>query len=354
MIVLEKSLRLSFSATKNEAKYEALLVVMAMVQKVGEKIVEMFSDSRLVVGQVEGELKARDPRMQEYLNQVRHLQSKFESFTLVQVPKSKNTHADSLATLVTSLAQSLPQVILVEDLCKPIEMKGDMVQVHQIRAGPSCMDSIVLFLKEYILLKEKSKMDKVCRKALRFWLSEDQKLYKHSFSRPYLLCIHPKATKLLLKELHEGICGSHTRGLEFLIPSSQTMAFSLILRPLEDIAAICITNKYSTPAYPRGNEQAEAINKVIVNGLKKRLVDAKGKWVEELLHVLWTYRTTPHRSIGETPFSMTYGVEAIIPLKTSFPTLRTSSFTLSNNDELLERGLDLVEERRKNAIVQLA
>ena len=54
-----------------------------------------------------------------------------------------------------------------------------------------------------------------------------------------------------------------------------------------------ITNKYLTPAYPQGNGQAEAVNKVIVNGLKKRLDDVKGRWVEELPHVLWIYRTTP-------------------------------------------------------------
>ena len=73
------------------------------------------------------------------------------------------------------------------------------------------MDSIVLFLKEDILLEGKSKADKVRRKAPRFWLSKDQKLYKHSFSRPYLLCIHLEVSELLLKELHEGICGSHAR-----------------------------------------------------------------------------------------------------------------------------------------------
>ena len=61
-------------------------------------------------------------------------------------------------------------------------------------------------------------------------------------------------------------------------------------------------NRYSTLAYPQGNGQAEAVNKVIVNGLKKRLDDAKGKLVEDLSHVFWTYRTTPRRSIGETPF----------------------------------------------------
>ena len=74
------------------------------------------------------------------------------------------------------------------------------------------MDSIVLFLKEDILPEEKSEAEKVQKKASRFWLSEDQKLYKRYFSRPYLLCIHPEASELLLEELHEGICGSHTGG----------------------------------------------------------------------------------------------------------------------------------------------
>ena len=84
------------------------------------------------------------------------------------------------------------------------------------------------------------------------------------------------------------------------------------------------------------------------------LDDAKGKWVEELPHVLWTYRTTPCRSTRETPFPMTYKAKIVIPLKTSFPTLRISSFNLSNNNELLEKSLDFIEERRENAMVQLA
>ena len=107
-----------------------------------------------------------------------------------------------------------------------------------------------------------------------------------------------------------------------------------------------IRNRYSTSAYPQGNGQAEAVNKVIVNGLKKRLDDAKGKW-----HVLWTYRTTPRRSTGETPFSMTYRAEAVIPLETGFPTLRTSIFFSDSNDARLEKSLDLIQERRKSAMV---
>ena len=211
-LTIEKSLRLGFSATNNEAKYEVLLEGMSMVQRMGGKAVRMFSNSRLIVGQVKGELEVRDERMQGYVSQVRHLEIGFESFSLLHIPRSVNTHADSLAMLATSSAQSLPWVILIEDLCKPTEVKGKMVHVHQVKVGPSWMDSIVLFLKEDILPKDKLEADKVRRKAPRFWLSNDQKLYKHSFSGPYLLCIHPEVLELLLEELHKGICGSHTGG----------------------------------------------------------------------------------------------------------------------------------------------
>ena len=386
---------------------------------------------------------------------------KFDSFDLLHVPRSGNAHADSLAMLVTSSAQDLPRVILVEDLYKPSRTR-ETIQINQIRAGSSWMDSIIRFLKEDILPKEKIETDKIRRKATSYWLSEDHKLYKYSFSGPYLLCVHPELTESLLEELHEGICGSHTGGrslahraitqgywwpnmqreaLEYVRKCDQCQRFApsihqpgKILNPLssswpfaqwgldivgpfpkvvgnkkyllvgtnyfmkwveaEPLANIrdmdakrfiwkniitrsgvphvlisdnglqfdskmfrkyCgklgITNKYSTPAYPQGNEQAETVNKVIVSGLKRRLDDAKGKWVEELPHVLWTYRTTPRRSTGETYFSMTYGAEAVIPLETNFLTIRTSSFNPKDNDEQLTRNFDLIKERKENVMV---
>jgi len=179
----------------------------------GGKVVEVFSDSRLIVGQVKGELKANDLRMQGYWNQARHLQSSFEFFTIKQIPRSKNTHANSLATLATSSRQDLPQVILVEDLHKPAEERKEKVQVHQIMVGPSWTDPLFLFLKEGVLSPEKGEAKNVQRKAACFWLSEEQKLYKCSFSGPYLLCVHPEARVPLLEELHKGICGSHIGGM---------------------------------------------------------------------------------------------------------------------------------------------
>ena len=142
-LIIEKSLKLGFSAMNNEAEYEALLEGMSMVHKMGRKSATMFSDSRLVVGQVKGELEARDERMQGYLAQIRHLQLKFESFSLQHIPRSGNTHTDSLATLATSLALDLPHVILIEDLCKPSGIRGNMTCIHHISIGPSWMDPII-------------------------------------------------------------------------------------------------------------------------------------------------------------------------------------------------------------------
>lgn len=115
-----------------------------------------------------------------------------------------------------------------------------------------------------------------------------------------------------------------------------------------------IKNKYSTPAYPQSNGQAEATNKAIVNGLMKRLEGDKGRWTKELPNVLWAYRTTPQRSIGETPYSLTYGVEAVIPVKISLFSMRISDFSLAENDELMAKHLDLLEEYQEMVAIWLA
>ena len=91
----------------------------------GGKSVKVFSDSKLVVGQVKGEFEAKDERMQGYLSQVKCLQPKFDSFNLLHIPRNGNAHVNSLAMLATSSAQDLPRVILVEDLYKPTETRRE-------------------------------------------------------------------------------------------------------------------------------------------------------------------------------------------------------------------------------------
>jgi len=91
-----------------------------------------------------------------------------------------------------------------------------------------------------------------------------------------------------------------------------------------------------------------------VDGLKKRLDDSKGQWVEELPSELWAYQTTLRHSTRETPFSMTYGAETVIPVETGLPTSRTVVFEVEKNDQPLCKHLDLVEENHDVASAKLA
>ena len=117
---------------------------------------------------------------------------------------------------------------------------------------------------------------------------------------------------------------------------------------------LSIKNKYSTPTYPQSNNQAEATNKTILNGLKKRLDRAKGRWTEELPNILWAYRTTPRRSTGETPFSLTYGAKAVIPIEVNLCSARVVGFDPIQNDGLMLEHLDWLEECQEATTVRLA
>ena len=150
-LVVEKSLRLGFLATNNEAEYEALLEGMSIVHRMGGRLVTMFSNSRLVVGQVKSELEAKDERMRGYFTRVQHLQKNFELFDLQHLPRGGNTHFYSLATLATSLAQNLPRIILVEDFGRPLGEKRKMVYVPHVRVWPSWIDPIIQFLNKDVL-----------------------------------------------------------------------------------------------------------------------------------------------------------------------------------------------------------
>ncbi|XP_075665340.1 uncharacterized protein LOC142634999 [Castanea sativa] len=131
-LVMEKSLRLGFIATNNEAEYKALLVGALMVRQLGGEMVELYYDSRLVVGQVNGEFEARDERMQKYLNRVKCALNVFKSFRVRQIPRGQNAHANSLAMLETSLGSKLPRVVMVEDMMTSCLASIPAVGIHSI------------------------------------------------------------------------------------------------------------------------------------------------------------------------------------------------------------------------------
>lgn len=117
---------------------------------------KVYCHSRLIAGKVRGEFEAKDSRMQWYLTQVKHLLDSFNSFTLEQVHQSKNSHADSLATLATLIGEGLMSIILVEKLVTLAYEKQTPVDVNYTRVSLSWMDLIVLFLKNRTFLEDRT------------------------------------------------------------------------------------------------------------------------------------------------------------------------------------------------------
>ncbi|GFY90940.1 hypothetical protein Acr_07g0011360 [Actinidia rufa] len=137
----------------------------------------------------------------------------------------------------------------------------------------------------------------------------------------------------VLYEIHEGICGLHSGG--------------------RSLAHRTLSQGYWWP-YMQKDAQVESTNKTIMNGIKKRLEKAKGKWVNELASVLWAYRTTPRKATNETPYSLAFGFEAVITLEVGLPIIRTGAYDATHNNEVLARDLDLAEERMDNALIRMA
>ncbi|KAJ9542724.1 hypothetical protein OSB04_029230, partial [Centaurea solstitialis] len=108
----------------------------------------------------------------------------------------------------------------------------------------------------------------------------------------------------------------------------------------------------STPRYPQSNGLAESSNKTIINSIRKRLKAAKGRWVEELPSVLWANRTTPRTSTGQTPFSLVYGCEAVLPIESQVPVARHR--TIEQNSIDLCYDIDALEELREKAFQKMA
>ncbi|KAK3007892.1 hypothetical protein RJ639_015233 [Escallonia herrerae] len=112
---------------------------------------------------------------------------------------------------------------------------------------------------------------------------------------------------------------------------------------------LSIDLRFTSVAHPQSNGQTKNMNRSILQGLKKKLNEAKGAWVDELPKVLWAYRTTPHSVTGETPFLLCYGTEAMLPVEIGVLTIRALHFHEVKNGVGLRANLDLLDETRTQA-----
>ncbi|XP_075651868.1 uncharacterized protein LOC142622298 [Castanea sativa] len=306
---LEYSFRLGFRASNNEAEYEALLAELKVVLDLGAREVEIYSDSQLVVNQVQGSFEARDPWTMEYLQLVKRIMNRFLKTKVFQVAGRENRHTDSLATLASSLTEKVPRLIKMKLVAKPsINIGGYAAIMLGMLIGTPSNDPGVLVATNAEgccrICAEVRPVLEAC--PFDSSASKESKSYQQSMALYAIGAGHCQPVPPI------------NRKLQF-----DSKAFGKFCNDLD------IKNRYSTPAYSQSNGQAEATNKEIVNGLKKRLEGAKGKWAKELPNVLWAYQTTPRRSKGETPFSVTYRAEAVILAEVNLCSAWATSFVLA-------------------------
>uniref|UniRef100_A0A2N9G6F7 Uncharacterized protein n=1 Tax=Fagus sylvatica TaxID=28930 RepID=A0A2N9G6F7_FAGSY len=425
--IIKQAIRLQYPTTNNEAEYEALLVGLKTAKILGATELDVRSDSQLVVGQVNGDYEAKERRMQQYLQLVRHQISQFREVRLCRVPREQNTEADQLAKSASSST--------VDDKIKTVQQSSlQTTKVNPIHTEISWMTPIISYLQRGTLPDNRHEARRLKVRASRFLMLQGT-LYKRGFSLPYLRCLASDEANYVMREIHEGVCGDHSgaRALQRKIvragyywPSMKADAYQFVQRcdkcqrfanhlhsppavlvpmtapwpfaqwgldimgplpigrrqlkflvvaidyftkwveaePLATIterniqnfvwkAVICrfgiprvlvsdngkqfdnprfrqfsqelgIHNHYSSPGHPQANGQVEVTNRSLLKLIKTRLEGAKGLWPEELPSILWAYRTTVRIPTGETPFRMTFGSEAVVPVEIGLTTFRTS------------------------------
>ena len=150
--------------------------------------------------------------MASYLAQAKQMLSSFKKAEMVQVGRELNSHADALANLASAMEAEKRRTMKVEILDSPSIDIQQGTKVLCIDHELSWMDPIIAYLKHDRLPQNEKEAKKLRLKTSRLWLSPEDKLYKKSFTRLYLQCVHPSKVEDFLYEIHEGICGSHIRG----------------------------------------------------------------------------------------------------------------------------------------------
>ncbi|GJR32241.1 reverse transcriptase domain-containing protein [Tanacetum coccineum] len=457
------ALRFQFTASNNEAEYEALIAGLRIAAQMGVRNVHVSVDSKLVANQVLGTYVAKEENMVKYLEKAKNLISGFANFSISQVPRSKNKKADALSKIASTSFAHLSKQVLVEVLKEKSIQEEEVATVVE-EEGPTWMTPIIEYLKDGTLPDDRKEASKLRIKARQYELLEGV-LYRRSFLKPWLRCVGPLQADYVIREIHEGSCSMHAgprsvvakaMRLGYYWPTMHRDARDMIRtcndcqihrpvprnpqQPLTPITApwpfykwgidiagpfpegpgkvkflivamdyftkwieakavatitgnqvkkfawdniVCrfglpgeivsdngkqfsdnpfkdwceklnITQRFASVKHPQSNGLVERANRSLGEGIKARLGEGNKNWIEELPHVLWAHRTMIKSSHGDTPFSLTYGTESVIPAEIRMPTYHTVVVDAVHNDEELRLNLDLLEERRERAAIREA
>ncbi|CAL2245891.1 unnamed protein product [Prunus armeniaca] len=154
---------------------------------------------------------AKHLRMILYLDKVQELLKAFPTFTIQQVPRAENAHADALASLGSALDTQFRRSIPVEHLDQPSIEEAKQPDLMQIDEDPSWQDPIIDYLVNENLPNDKSEARKIKQKAARYYMKGDM-LIRRSYYGPHLTCIKYLQTLEVLCKIHDDECGNHAGG----------------------------------------------------------------------------------------------------------------------------------------------
>ena len=200
-------IRLEFHTTNNKAEYEALIAGLDLARATGVENMIVHCDSQVVTSQVNGSYECKNERMKKYLDEVKSqiscLQIKF-----FQIPREENECPDRLTKTASAERMLVPKQVL--SFIQTSSLIDNGAHVQEIDSENNWTTQLISYLKNGMLPNGKDATRKLKVQASRFVLTKDV-LYKRGFFCPYLRCLIPEEAEYIMREIHEGICGSHSR-----------------------------------------------------------------------------------------------------------------------------------------------
>nr|GEY27418.1 reverse transcriptase domain-containing protein [Tanacetum cinerariifolium] len=316
----------------------------------------------------------------KYLEKVKALTSTFKEFFIKQVPKGENKKADALSKIASTSFAHLSKQVLVEELKEKLIDEKEVLAVVE-EEGRTWMTHIHEYLVEEILAKKSKgytpqgkkvrggKSPKI-RVLLANYARRCQKTNKGIQRLPgpgkvkFLIVAIDYFTKWIEAKPMATIMGDQIKKFVwenivcrfgFLGEIISNNEKQLKDNPFKNwCEKQCIHQCFASVKHPQANGLVERANRSLGEGIKAMLDERSNKWLEEISNVLWAHRTMIMSSNGETPLSLTYGTEAVIPVEIGMPTLRTAEVDMIKNNEDLGINLDLLEEKREHATIQEA
>ncbi|XP_057760072.1 uncharacterized protein LOC130980403 [Arachis stenosperma] len=346
-VIAEQSLQFRFNASNNQAEYEVLLVGLKLAQQLRIPQITVYCDSSLVVHQIKGEYQVKDHLLEKYWLITKDLISKFSKFDIIHVNREQNTRADVLSKLATTRQAENTPALCQLTLDKPSFEQDTILSIMQV---PDWRTPFLNYINTGAIPDDEPNLPLFRRRA-SFYTIVRNTLYRRGHSQPLLKCISNEEAEDVMAETHEGVCGDHIGGRALAVKILRTGYCWLAIKMdcISKVKACDNCQKHSTLS----DTPAEELH--TIEGLKKKLGEAKGEWADLIPEILWSYNTSIQSATGETSFKLVYGTEALIPVEVSVPTLRTEVYDRSNNLQARAAELDLVEEERDiSAIKQRA